>query len=398
MKRILVLSIIDVNYMKYNGIYNDLFKELGKKNKVDIVSITNMNEEYYVYSNNINIYRVESKQIFNVGKIRKALNLLTLNKRFKKTIKKNLKNKEYDMILYSTPPITINSTIEYVKKIYKAKTYLLLKDIFPQNAVDLNMMNKKGLVHKYFKIKENNLYKISDYIGVMSPKNREFIVLNNNVDSKKIEINSNSVQITKNRTQTIEQKNSILKQYSLPTNQTLFIYGGNLGAPQGIEYILKVIKENESTNNHIVIVGDGTEKNKLVNHIKYNNIVNTTFINKLNKENYDELLKACDVGLIFLDKRFTIPNIPSRLLSYLDYNKPVIAATDVNTDLKDIIEDGNFGYWCESKNSKDMIDLFEKIKTNDNIKVLGNNGRKYLEENYDVKISAKSILDKLKDV
>ncbi len=397
MKRILVLSIIDVNYLKYNGIYNDLFKELGKNNIVDIVSISNMNEEHYVYTNNINIYRVESKEIFNVGKIRKAYNLLTLNKRFKKTIKKHLKNNEYDMILYSTPPITINSTIKYVKEEYKAKTYLLLKDIFPQNAVDLNMMSNKGLVHKYFKAKENNLYKISDYIGVMSPKNREFIVKNNNVNPNKIEINPNSIKISnRNLTEKLE-KEKILRKYNLPIDKTKFIYGGNLGIPQGIDYICDVILLNEKTNNHIVIVGEGTEKGKLVKFLDGNKIKNTTFISKLNKREYDRLLEACDVGLIFLDNRFTIPNIPSRLLSYLEYSKPVIAATDKNTDLKEIIEEGRFGYWCESKHPEVMIDLFYKIKEHDNIQQMGGRGRVYLKKHYNIDVSSNLILSKLKE-
>lgn len=397
-KRILVLSISPINNLDDKGVHTSLLKELSINNTLDIITLSSKTESIQQYNKKATIHYINNKKIFNVNVVRKAINLLTLNNKFKKVIKKRLLNNKYDLILFKTPPITLNSTIKYAKKKFNAKTYLSLKDIFPQNAVDLNMFSKRGLIYRYFRVKEKRLYKISDYIGAMSKGNLEYILNNNKIDKNKLEINPNSIEITKNTKQTIEQRNSILKQYSLPTNKRLFIYGGNLGAPQGMDYILNVIKENESSDNHIVIVGDGTEKNKLINYIKNHNIVNTTFINKLNKEDYDELLKACDVGLIFLDKRFTIPNIPSRLLSYLDYNKPVIAATDVNTDLKDIIEEGNFGYWCESENPNDMIDLFEKIKENDNINVLGNNGRNYLEENYDVKISAKLILDKLKDV
>ena len=65
--------------------------------------------------------------------------------------------------MYSTPPITFADVIAYVKKRDGAKSYLLLKDIFPQNAVDIGMMAKRGLksiIYKLFKKKEEKLYRI----------------------------------------------------------------------------------------------------------------------------------------------------------------------------------------------------------------------------------------------
>ena len=89
---------------------------------------------------------------------------------------------KFDLILYSTPPITFYKAIEYVKKRDGAKTYLLLKDIFPQNAVDLGMMSKtglKGLIYKYFRKKEKKLYAISDKIGCMSQANVDYVLKHN---------------------------------------------------------------------------------------------------------------------------------------------------------------------------------------------------------------------------
>ena len=61
------------------------------------------------------------------------------------------------------------------------------------------------------------------------------------------------------------------------------------------------------------------------------------------------LANSCDVGLIFLDKRFTIPNFPSRLLSYMQASMPVLAATDVNTDIGKVIEEGESDIGCEKR-------------------------------------------------
>lgn len=89
---------------------------------------------------------------------------------------------KFDLIIYSTPPITFQRAVEYVKERDNAQTYLLLKDIFPQNAVDIGILSKngwKGLIYKYFRKKEKKLYGISDRIGCMSEANCKYILSHN---------------------------------------------------------------------------------------------------------------------------------------------------------------------------------------------------------------------------
>ena len=90
---------------------------------------------------------------------------------------------------------------------------------------------------------------------------------------------------------------------------------------------------------------------------------------RLPKEDYDTMVGACDVGLIFLDHRFTIPNFPSRLLAYMQAKLPVLAATDPNTDIGKAIVDGGFGWWCESDDSNKFVNNIEKILTVDFAKI-----------------------------
>jgi lipopolysaccharide/colanic/teichoic acid biosynthesis glycosyltransferase len=69
-------------------------------------------------------------------------------------------------------------------------------------------------------------------------------------------------------------------------------------------------------------------------------------------ENYYQLVRACNVGLFFLDYRFTIPNYSSRLLLYLMEKKFIIAATDPNCDTGSIAEAKGYGFWCPSNDVK----------------------------------------------
>ena len=111
----------------------------------------------------------------------------------------------------------------------------------------------------------------------------------------------------------------------------------------------------------------------------------------LPKEDYDTLVAACDVGMIFLDFRFTIPNFPSRLLSYMQAKLPVLAVTDPNTDIGKMIVDGGFGWWCESDS---IIKFLEIIKTIDSSDYSDMKRKEYefLQSNFSVNRTLQTII------
>lgn len=112
-----------------------------------------------------------------------------------------------------------------------------------------------------------------------------------------------------------------------------------------------------------------------------NSKLSITVMEGLPKAEYDELVRACDVGLIFLDHRFTIPNFPSRLLSYLENRMPVLCATDPNTDMGRIAEENGFGYWCESNSVEAFTAILDRMIAADR-QAMGEKGYEFLKANY----------------
>ncbi len=122
---------------------------------------------------------------------------------------------------------------------------------------------------------------------------------------------------------------------------------------------------------------------------------NALLIDNLPREEYELVTRACDVGLVLLDSKFTIPNYPSRILSYMEYSMPVLAATDINTDFKDLIIESKCGKWVSSDNMLDFCSEIKELASDELLrKSLGINGRKYLELYFDVKKSVE-IIEKL---
>ena len=386
---ILFISLLDFSSLSERNIYTDLLRTFANKgNKVYIISPIETRKKSrteVIELENVKIIKPLIGRIQKTNLIEKGLTTLSLEKILTKTIKKNFKEISFDLVLYSTPPITLVKPIKYIKKRDKAKSYLLLKDIFPQNAIDLELMQKKSFLHTYFRYKERKLYQISDYIGCMSKRNVEYILNHNLFLSKdNIEVCPNSIEPRK----VINDMNQIIlirERYGLPINKKIFIYGGNLGKPQGIDFLMDCIRLNETNKeSFFLIIGTGTEFNKLSLFFTNNMFKNSMLLNFIPVEDYELLVNSCDVGLIFLDKRFTIPNIPSRILSYMESSMPVLAATDKNTDLSQIISEGELGYCCESKDAKQFNNLVNKMCDEKLIKQMGINSRNYLEENYTV--------------
>lgn len=332
----------------------------------------------------------------NVGIVEKGFSTLSVDNLFKKEISKHYNGVKFDLIIYPTPPITLVETISWVKKRDNAKTYLLLKDIFPQNAVDLGMMTKtgpKGLLYHFFRAKEKKLYRISDYIGCMSLANCQYVIEHNQeVDPKKVEVCPNCVDVPEEPSWNRDNR-ELKEKYGIPVDAKVFIYGGNLGKPQGIPFLMQCLeREKDNEKAFFIIVGSGSEYKKLQNFMETVKPKNSLLLSHLPKEEYKQLANQCDIGMIFLDHRFTIPNFPSRLLSCLAAGIPVLVATDTASDMGSIAEENGFGYWCESNDVEGFHKAVQKMLNSDQT-AMGEKGWNYLIENYTTKVSYDIIMD-----
>jgi len=399
---ILFLSIAEFDSIYQREIYPDLLREfMNQGHEIYVVSSLEKRckqDTTMIDEGHCHILKVKVGNITKSGLIEKGIATILIESQFKRAISTYYDKVKFDLILYSTPPITLVNAISYVRKRDHAKTYLLLKDIFPQNAVDIEIISKtglKGLIYRVFRKKEKKLYRISDYIGCMSQANVEYIIKNNpEIDSSKVEICPNSIEVVD---MSVDEKTreNLRKKYGIPLEKKVFIYGGNLGKPQGIDFMIECLKSQECNENvFFLIVGDGTEFGKIKSYMNVNKPLNVKLMKRLPKEDYDKMVGACDVGMIFLDHRFTIPNFPSRLLSYMQAKIPVLAVTDSNTDIGKVIVDGKFGWWCESNDVVSFGELINQIEIDDLVE-RGINGKEYLEKKYSVTMAYEIIAKRL---
>lgn len=397
-QRIIFISLVQINTLDERGIYQDLLRQfVVNGHEVTVVCPVERRTGLttrVVKENGVTILQVRTLNIQKTPIWEKGIATITLNWLLRRAIQKHLSATTFDLILYATPPITITVLIGWLKKRDGARTYLLLKDIFPQNAVDMGMIGNKSMLHAYFEQKERKLYELSDRIGCMSRANVQYVTKHHPQLAFKVEENPNSVDLGRLNNIGINKKGSLSK-WGIPSDKVIYLYGGNLGKPQGTTFLLTLIDEAKSEpDTFFLIVGDGTDFSTLKEWFDKNQPSNAKLIQRLPKADFDELAACCDIGLILLRKEFTIPNFPSRLLTYVENKQPILAITDPVSDIGLIAESAGFGMRCLYGDKETALHLISILSNNSLMRTrMGEAGFSYLKEHYDVRLSYNKIID-----
>lgn len=327
-----------------------------------------------------------------VNLIEKGFSTLSLGYLYRHHIRKYLTGSSYDFAIYTTLPTTYGPALHYLKKRHGTFCYLLHKDIFPQSAVDLGLITPRSLPYMLFRRIERQLYEVSDMIGVMSQRNVEYIIDNNpNVSPSKVEVCPNSIEpLAPSACEELRARRlEVREHYSIPAESVVFLYGGNISRAQGIDFIIEAAERfAECPNAYLLFVGSGNEMDRLLAAIATSGVKNVGIIHHLDKAAYDMVAAACDVGLVFLDHRFTIANIPSRTLAHQNLSQPILAATDEFTDFRDFVIESGVGLWSPSSDVDAFLQNVRTLTADAALRnQLGKNARAHLESQGDTTLS-----------
>lgn len=135
-------------------IYTDLAEELATHGHTLIVVVADGHKtdsaSSFSHERGMAVLRVRTGNMYNVGIVTKGISVLTQHHYMKRAISKNLKGMHFDLILFETPPVSTYKIVAFVKKLFYAPAFLMLKDIFPQNGVDLGLYKKRWLYISLF--------------------------------------------------------------------------------------------------------------------------------------------------------------------------------------------------------------------------------------------------------
>lgn len=379
-KTVLFIMFAFPDLNKSFNMYTTLVEEFVRNgHEVSVVAPGSGKTGIYI-EDKIPILRVKTLPIKNVPNYLKGISNVLLPYQFELALNQFYKGKSFDLIISPTPPITLADLVTKLKRRYRAKFYLILRDIFPQNAVDMGFIKKDGFLHWYFRRKELKLYKEADFIGCMSQENINYVIKHNRSISR---VKFHELKNYQKPYQGFGSDLDLLKKKYGIENKFVVVFGGNMGKPQHLENVL-TLAESVLTYPDIVflLVGEGVQMKSIKADVKTRGLTNINMHPTIPKQEYQDLLSLCDIGLISLHKDFTIPNIPSKALDYFNVGIPVLASLDQSTDFGKILDEANCGLWSFAGQHQPLKDnLIQLYFDRDMKKLLGINGKKYFQSN-----------------
>lgn len=340
----------------------------------------------------VNVLYFRSGEIKNTGKTKRAINETMLSWQAWQAGKEFFKENLFDGIIYYSPSIFWGGLVGKLCSLWKCKSYLILRDIFPQWTVDNGLMSNKSPVYWYFKFFERINYKFASRIGVMSPSNLQFFI-NQGTNTSKFEVlfNWSALPFISSRTSCYREKLNL-------KDKIVFFYGGNIGHAQKMMNLVYLAKQfQEIPNAHFLLVGKGDEVELILSKKMEYKLNNLTYLPSVDQATYFEMLNEFDVGLFSLHPDHKTHNFPGKLLGYMAYEKPILGCVNKGNDLKEIINEASAGIVVNSDDDEELfkaaINLYESEEIR---KKMGQNGRKLLMDQFSVESACKQIISTLK--
>ncbi len=338
----------------------------------------------------ISILRFKSGKIKNVNKIQRVINESLLSHRAWKTYKKYFQHHPNDLIIYYSPSIFWGGLVSRLKKLWGSPSYLILRDIFPQWALDQGLISKGSLIEKYFRFFEKRNYLPADTIGLMSRENLSLFKRTTQT-SNKLEVLYNWADKT-----TIQSSGKYRKELNIE-NKVVFFYGGNIGHAQDMMNIVRLaIKLRSEEKAHFVFVGAGDEVILIKGAIKKNHLNNITLLPPVSQQNFKQMLAEFDIGLFSLHSSHTTHNFPGKILGYMAQKLPILGSINKNNDLKPILETAKAGLISTNGDDQTLYQNALLLLNNPKYrKETGENAYSLLDAEFSIKSATQKILHQL---
>ena len=244
------------------------------------------------YENGVRVLRIKTLRTHKTGYYLRGIAQLLLPIVFIRALRRLIKEHVDTVIVYS-PHLPLVKVGEYVKSRDGARFILNIQDIFPQNAIDLGVLKNRFLIW-FFQRMELQAYRSADAITTHTIGGRLFLLDKKHVPEAKLSVIAN--WIDPEPFATAQSTGKFRKQWGIDEKACVLLFPGVLGPSQHLEFLLAVAEGVRDLQNTLfLIVGDGTEKQRLASWVKERQLSNVQFEPYVSAEEYPLLLKEVDV-------------------------------------------------------------------------------------------------------
>lgn len=340
----------------------------------------------------VKVWKFKTGALKDIGKVKRTINETLLSYRAWWSIKDRINRDTFDGVIYYSPSIFWGDLVKKIKLRCQCPSYLILRDMFPQWAIDAGLLKSGSLFEKYFRFFEYKSYSQADRIGLMSEKNLEIFRETN--QGFPCEVLRNWASLTE--LVLPDDYISIRKKFNLE-NKVVYFYGGNIGHAQDMANLIRLARSMMAHENaHFLFVGQGDEVQLINNLAKKWALTNYTYLPSVDQVTFKYILSEVDVGLFSLSARHSSHNFPGKLLGYMVQGLPILGSVNFGNDLLEIVNNSCSGFIHVNGEDEKLYNSALLLLNKDSLRhQYGQNAKTLLEEEFSVKSAAKNIVNSL---
>jgi glycosyltransferase involved in cell wall biosynthesis len=334
------------------------------------------------------VLRLRVPRIKDIGYVRRTLGEFAMPFAMLRQLRKSpLAIEQWDGVVWYSPSIFHGPLASALKKCSGCKGYLILRDIFPEWAVDIGLMGR-GLPYRIFDAVARYQYVVADVIGVQTPGNRSYFDRWLQQPGRSLEVLQNWLDNPVRTCCTIRMNETAL------AGRKVFVHAGNMGVAQGMDILLELAEKlKHRTDVGFLFVGRGSEAERLKTLAIKRKLGNVLFFDEIHPDEIPDLYSQCCAGIVALDSKHKSHNIPGKFLTYMQSGLPVLANINLDNDLAKMIRDEKVGQVCESNQIEELVQLttrlLEQIETDKKLSV---RCRNFFEREFSVEKSVHQIV------
>ena len=304
----------------------------------------------------VQVLRLKAPRTKDISYFRRTLAELAMPFAMLRNLRKSpFARERWDGVVWYAPSIFHGPLISSIKKTSGCKSYLIIRDIFPEWAVDMGLMGR-GFPYLFFDAVARYQYSVADVIGIQTPGNRRYFHQWLKRPNRKLEVLQNWLGKPAQSQCTIRVDQTTL------VGRKVFVYAGNMGVAQGMDILLdlaEILLNRQDVG--FLFVGRGSDAARLKEVAQSRQLHNVIFFDEIDPDEIPALYAQCHVGMVALDSRHKSHNIPGKFLTYMQSGLPVLANINAGNDLTQIIRNERVGQVCETNQVAELVQLTEDL-------------------------------------
>jgi colanic acid biosynthesis glycosyl transferase WcaI len=274
-----------------------------------------------------------------------------------------------------------------------------VQDIFPEVLSGKDMIKPNGRLFRIIRNYNSRHLHRCDMVISLSKSMVDLLIKDRGLSPKKVHFIPNWMDASK-FPPGLPRDGVFRKKLGINSEVLLAVFAGSLTMAAGPDlYVQAAGKLSGRTDIRILLVGDGSMREKLQKDIASRGLDNIQVVYPLKSEELPEVQAAADVLLLSLKGRMLQSLVPSKQIAYMFSGRPVMASLSKENTAAKILLEAEAGFVLSPDDPQAVADLMARLaQDRSSLHRLGDNARRFAEENFSKLIVLPRLVSLLESV